>query len=268
LEKIQFPELIRRWGALHRLPNVSWNAVSSMVKAAESHARENEAQLRKLLEASDRNLAPLCDPLCADAGLNRWLKGEREEAYSDWLAWILQQISQPERLLSLLQISDPDFAAQCEDQKVEVLREQVIPGGRLDVVLEFGAVALVVIEVKTTTAENAETAKQRRYREWCESRGVPYRLVLLCAEAEEEEYEGFIALSWADFCLEVRRLIRTLMGEIGLVKTAMIIGYIGAVENNVLHLVSPGAAGNGRAIFYGRTLDHVGQSLLRRENNE
>lgn len=264
----QFPKLMRDWGALHRLPAICWQPALDMIKAAESHARELETELHTLLQSSNQTLAPLCDPLCADAGVNRWLKGEREEAYSDWLAWILEQIREPEQLLTLFQIDDPMFAKCCQNQKIKVVREQVITGGRLDVMLEFGSAALVVIEVKTTSADQADTAKQRGYREWCERRGIPCCLVLLCAEAEAEQYEGFAALNWADFCLRVRRLIRTFMKELGFVKTAMIIGFIGAVENNVLQLVSPETMGKGRAIFYGRTIDHVRQGLLQRGKDE
>lgn len=257
----QFPKLMRHWGALYRSPTIRWQPALNMIRAAESHSRELEEELNKLLQISNQTLSPLCDPLCADAGVNRWLKHEREEAYSDWLVWILEQIAQPELLLALFQIDDPMFARCCKDQKIKVVRERVIPGGRLDVVLEFGSTALVVIEVKTTSAEQAETAKQRGYREWCESRGIPSRLVLLCTEAEAERYEGFVALNWADFCLRVRRLIRSFMKELGFVKTAMVIGFIGAVESNVLQLVSPKGLGNGRAIFYGRTIDHVRKSV-------
>ena len=43
---------------------------------------------------------PLRDPLHVDAGLNRWQRNDHEEAYSDWLAWILEQLDTREVLKS------------------------------------------------------------------------------------------------------------------------------------------------------------------------
>jgi len=39
---------------------------------------------------SSARLKPLGEPLEHDLGVNRWLAGAREEAYSDWLTWLLR----------------------------------------------------------------------------------------------------------------------------------------------------------------------------------
>lgn len=72
----------------------------------------------------------------------------------------------------------------------------------------------------------------------------PYKFaVLIATEAEEDHYEQFDFLSWADLCLGMRHLARRLCGKGRLMVTAMILAFAGAVEQNLLNL---SAAGSGR----------------------
>ena len=77
-----------------------------MIEAAEPVLLENSRRLKTLLERSNETLSPLSDPLLEDYGVHEWLSRSREEAYSDWLAWVLRQIKEPRDVLRLLDIDD------------------------------------------------------------------------------------------------------------------------------------------------------------------
>lgn len=69
-------------------------------------------RLRRVLRESNRRLRPLFDPLNSDFGLLRWLASGREEAYSDWLEWILEQISPRETCRIVLGAEDRSLLAK------------------------------------------------------------------------------------------------------------------------------------------------------------
>src|SRR5664279_1968883 len=71
----------------------SWESARRMIDALKNRAEPEAARLRRYLRQSNEILRPLGEPLLIDFGLHRWLKEEREEAYSDWLAWIVGQLS-------------------------------------------------------------------------------------------------------------------------------------------------------------------------------
>ena len=257
-----------RWANLsvgRSSPQRSWAPVQAMLEAAIAESKKVESVLGALLADSDKRLAPLGDPLRADVGLNRWLRDEREEAYSDWFGWILEQL-QPSDVVQLLQIQngDEEMAKFCrESARVCIEREVVIRQGRLDLVVGFDENAVLVIEVKTTSADEAHTAKQEGYFQWLEKELARYKHpILLAVDADRDDYEGFVPLRWADVCIELRRMIPSLLSRIGTVKAAMIIAFVSAVEMNLLHLATPEGTEPGRRLFYSRTADHLQNSLL------
>jgi hypothetical protein len=91
---MELAQVVRTWACLPRAANSNWDSVSNIIRAAETDSAKQELELRQLLNESDARLkkVSLCDPLHAGLGLNRWLRKEREEAYSDWLEWVLQQV--------------------------------------------------------------------------------------------------------------------------------------------------------------------------------
>jgi|HubBroStandDraft_4_1064222.scaffolds.fasta_scaffold1138245_1 hypothetical protein len=96
-------DILLAWAQLasRRSPHArAWGPVESMLEAATKEAKKVQSRLRDLLERSDQLLDPLRDPLHVDAGLNRWQRNDHEEAYSDWLAWILEQLDTREVLKS------------------------------------------------------------------------------------------------------------------------------------------------------------------------
>jgi hypothetical protein len=74
---------------------------------------------RTLLGKSNEFLASLSDPLTCDLGLHAWLRPQREESYSMWLQWSLQQLKYGDLIGALNLRANPrdDTAA------IEVRRE-------------------------------------------------------------------------------------------------------------------------------------------------
>src|SRR4051812_41890360 len=85
----------------------SWEAVKKLIAVAQAKQAVDAQRLRALLEESNKLLDPLADPLTLDLGLHRWLAGEREEAYSDWLQWVVQQLGRPDRVFRLFSLPLP-----------------------------------------------------------------------------------------------------------------------------------------------------------------
>jgi hypothetical protein len=95
-------EILRTWANLGRSlivaqpsSSVSWDPAGRMIAASRQLFTEQAERLKTLLAESNERLKPLGDPLSIDFGVHRWLAGEREEAYSDWLEWIIKQIKAP-----------------------------------------------------------------------------------------------------------------------------------------------------------------------------
>jgi hypothetical protein len=228
-----------------------------------------ESELRSLLSRSGKRLHPFSDPLLANAGLNRWLRAEREEAYSDWLAWVLQQLKADD-ILSLLHLDSPDMRLLCKGLQPNIERELIIPEGRLDIVVQFGTTVLIVIEVKTTSADSAFIDKHEGYSKWLARQAAPCKPtpLLLAVDAEEQEYKGFVPLLWSDLCIGLRQLIPAIWQQLGVTKAAMLIAFVSAVETNLLHLVAPGKISWGRTLFYGRTIDHIERAMTKDVKDE
>jgi hypothetical protein len=58
----------------------------------------------------------------------------------------------------------------------------------------------------------------------------------------DKEYEGFTLTSWEQFCHRLRALVPTLLAarRLELTTAATILGFVGAVEQNLLELPSVG----------------------------
>ncbi len=223
---------------------------------------EAEAErVRSLLTKSTKRLEPLADPLATDFGLHRWLAGDREEAYSDWLQWVLQQVQTPREVFRLLGVSLPGKLQDLRDMAPAVGRELQVPQGhedqegRLDLWVRYEGSVLFVLEVKKADADHADTRKQAGYKAWLAAQPEPYKYpILIAAEAEAEVYEGFRLLRWSDLCVGLRRLARRLTSEGCLVVAAMTLALAGAVEQNLLGLSAIGGAVGSRAGFNVRRL--------------
>jgi hypothetical protein len=99
------------------LPSGSWSEADDLLRAAMKSDRSARGILADLLELSNRTFDPLADPLATDFGAHRWLSADREEAYSDWLGWILEQIGDAERVLRLLGVREKETIRMCASEK-------------------------------------------------------------------------------------------------------------------------------------------------------
>jgi len=254
--------VLRHWADLYKSKRITpaaadWSAAQRLVKAALRDADGAMAEIRVLLDRSNNSLFPLCDPLLTDLGVHRWLRAEREEAYSDWLHWILDQIDDAEGVLRLLGVSDDQVINCCRKKKLAVSREVVTDKGRFDLLLTCDNFCMIV-ELKTVSAEKAETGKQSRYSDWLSKHPAKHKVAtLLVAAAQDKDYWGFTPLLWADLCTNLRRLVPSLKEEIGLSKAALVLAFVGAVESNLLHLIVPEEAVGSRKLVVGRTLQHL-----------
>jgi len=258
----EFVSTLRTWATLSVPAQSSWSPVGRMIQKAEAEATKLESGLLALVNASDARFRSISlrDPLVVDAGLNRWLREDREEAYSDWLAWILQQLTAME-VFRILGIDDSELPVNAGSNKLSVEREYFISAGRLDLLLTLDQSVLIVVEVKKSSAENAETAKQAGYFGWLHSQPHGYRKgLLLITDASEEDYEQFSPIRWSDLCLRLRDLLLRLETNLDLVKKAMILAFVSAVETNLLNLVVP-PADEVQRLFYAKTVEYLKKSM-------
>jgi hypothetical protein len=165
--------------------------------------------------------------------------------------------------LLLLGACTPDDAAEYRRIPAQVEREEVIVGGRLDITIKANDRLLLIVEVKRTTADDADTDKQRGYTKHARVKKAKFDSLLLVTDASGSEYEGFLPLKWSALCIALRQLLPRLPSRFGLVRKAMFSAFIGAVERNLLLAIGPGEGQHGKALLYGRTADHIELSLRR-----
>lgn len=226
-------------------PYGSWQAADDLLAAAKLADRSASGALADALERSNRTLAPLADPLAADFGAHRWLSSEREEAYSDWFGWILDQIGDAGRVLSLFGLGDK----ACASEKPVINREVRIPDGRLDLVVKFGDSLLVVVEIKTKAFDPVAVRDQlaRYARLVPHPRKPPHQTFCLFAAVDFGEFDcplPFEPLAWRELALRIRKLacewVRASKGQPScrndLIRAAMALAFCGAVEQNLLGL--------------------------------
>jgi hypothetical protein len=214
-----------------------WWSVQKLIDAAQPILQENMDKARRLLERSNQLFAPLKDPFEIPLGLHRWLSVEREEAYSDWLAWIIEQLSSPETIVGFLCGETPaDLVSQCVGQ-LKVYRETVFSTAqsvrRTDIEICFGAKRTILIEVKmvdTDEVSDQQLSDQRSYATDFEK-----RLLLVPSGNLSEGRKFFTLVLWKDICLRLRKLIPSLSRE-NITIAAMVSAFVGAVEQNVLRL--------------------------------
>jgi hypothetical protein len=267
--------VLRRWGDLWtRLESsrigslcpAEWSSVEVLIEAMTSRLGVQCSRLQALLHASGRQLAPLADPLTVDLGLHSWLAADREEAYSDWLAWVLSQLPDTRMLYRLFGLHCPP---ELEHAKIQPLvhREAFVPfghmgsKGRLDLFIKLENHAIMV-EVKTGSADESDTIKHTGYKQ-----SVPDTpAVLIATDGELPEYNGFELRPWASVCQELRKLIPELIPDRGITVAALMLAFVGAVEQNLLRfrswMADPSVVQQVR-LFDSRLLDHLQGSLGR-----
>jgi hypothetical protein len=101
--------VLRRWSEIgprlgeRVLAPVPWAPAARLIAAVERDAERASVALQGLMRATAAEFPGVgYDPLHVDFHTHRWLKKEHELAYSDWLAWILDQRNDSGAVLSLL----------------------------------------------------------------------------------------------------------------------------------------------------------------------
>jgi hypothetical protein len=213
-----------------------------MVEGMRSWTEVRKNAYQALLQESEARLAPFGEPLRVDFGTHGWLSDEREESFTAWLGWIIDQIREPDLIFRLLGIEDDAAVSAARgavfrppDREVPILDNT----RRLDLVIRYEGVVLIVVEVKVTGADSAQTAKQAEYFGWMTGQPEQFkRAVLLATDASEEEYDKFRFVSWGHVCAELRRLASRYRLTRPIV-AAMILAFVSAVERNLLQMSLP-----------------------------
>lgn len=239
--------VLARWGRLcsdlqSSQSGADWQPAQLMVDAMQAWGEVQKGNYRDVLDKSAACLAPFGEPLQEDFGAHGWLKKDREESYTAWLRWIVEKLRHPDLVFRLFGIIDDPVPLQalsenfrrpeCEVCILENTR-------RLDLVIRYEDAVLIVVEVKVTGADSADTAKQEDYFDWMNREPEPFRRAILVAnDATEEEYKKFRFVSWAHVCVELRRIAPRYFSSRPIV-AAMILAFVSAVERNLLGLSLP-----------------------------
>jgi hypothetical protein len=221
----------------------SWLSVQRLIDVTQPVLQKNRDEARRLLEESNNLLAPLKDPLETRLGLHRWLSGEREEVYSDWLAWIIEQLATPEKIVPLLCGENAaELIRQCAGA-LNVHRETVFVTAksvrRTDIEICFGEKRAILVEVKMVEAH--KVAADQLYDQGHYGKAFEKRLLLVPSGEVDTASKGvdFELVLWRDVCLRLRKLVPSICRE-NISIAAMILAFLGAVEQNVLQLPSAG----------------------------
>lgn len=222
------------------MPQPDWSAVDALINATKPRLLEDSARLRDLLIRSSIQLT-LSDPFLCDLGVNRWL--DEENSYSNWLAWVLQQLGDAQLILDVLGVRRAEFTTVCGGEKAHVQREvflqEGLPGndGRIDLLISFGDPprALLGVEVKTY---DQEYSKQRGY---CESlQKIPCDVAPECVlvaddYVSERQLCGFRLRRWEEVSIALRKAVACYAqhSEHAAI-TAMMLAFVAAIEQKLL----------------------------------
>jgi len=200
----------------------------------EQLGRRLQADVEGAIAASNAELSPLRDPLELNLGEHRWLSGDREESYSDWLAWILQGMSGAGEILPLFGLGD-DCARQMSG-KFSVQRELASESGRNDVVVWFEDQGLFIIEVKIAPTGKDLPDQLKPYQEWACNQRVGQKLFALLGTVKPaHDIRPFVFTDWRTLCRRLRRYANGVKRS-DLLRAAAILIFCGAVEENVAGL--------------------------------
>lgn len=223
-----------------------WHAAWELFRSFELMSRAEGQRLTQLLKASRQRFYPLSDPLDVQFHLHRQLSASREEVYSNWLQWVLQQVRDPGPIGRILGSARPDGFANSQepisiDREEWVERGHVDQTGKLDLVVRQGNQILAVVEVKTREYSAEDLKKHKGYRDSLASTSPGAELIFLAVERPEFDLGGFRFVSWADVCIALRIAAAQMLAPEQILGTSLILAFVGAVEQNLLGFASPGA---------------------------
>jgi hypothetical protein len=215
----------------------SWDSAHLLVRSAKALGDFALQHLQEALAGSNSELAPLGEPLNLNLGKHRWLSADREESYSDWLAWILQGMSGPDEILPLF-ARDDEVLEGLLGPSGTVHREVRSQHGRTDIEVPIGKRGLLLIEVKVRNTGNELPLQLERYAQKVTEKQVERPvLVLLGTDAPDPSLprHNFTFTDWRSLCQRLRQYARRAK-EADLLRAATILIFCGAVEQNLLGL--------------------------------
>jgi hypothetical protein len=216
----------------------SWGAVDALITSAYQDALPRTDRLAAALKDPKSAFGGLGEPLLLDLGTHRWLAEAREEAYSDWLAWTLEQLGTAKAVFQVLGIEQHSALQYCGDHCPVSSREVWMPQGRLDILMRFGTQASLVIEVKTRPPADLKN-QLGLYRSYMTSipGACPPGVLLWVADDSDTERNGCLARGWAGVCRRLRSFVATaLLSKENQISAALILAFVSAVEQNLLGL--------------------------------
>jgi hypothetical protein len=231
----ELADVLFRWADIGGRPlpsvpyRVPWGPSARMIEAAERDAQRARLALDELLKTSAKEFPRVGDPLLMDFGMHRWLGEECELAYSDWLAWILEQRSDSRAVLSLFGIE----AERLAGTSYTAHREFSVRDGRIDLVIRFNDTAVLAVEIKTTSEPDEEQLE--RFGDWLSREAQPLGLVLLAkSKPASLGPGGWSFRRWEDIASGLRTWSADWCEEGQLMMAAMTLAFCGAVEQNLL----------------------------------
>jgi hypothetical protein len=240
LNYARFTETLRAWSALRvskpsRL--LSWDSTNLLIENGKTLDEYARKYLQAAVARSNEELAPLGEPLMLNLGKHRWLSADREESYSDWLAWILQGMSGLAEILPLFGLRDAD-AGDPLGPAATVRREVKTQHGRTDIEVPIGTRGLLIIEVKVRSTGTELPLQLERYAQKVTERQIERPvLILLGTEAPDPSLplHNFTFTGWRTVCQRLRQHACRAK-ESDLLRAAAILIFCGAVEQNLLGL--------------------------------
>lgn len=217
---------------------VDWAPVQAFIKAVQPVLKLEQERLSDLLDKSKKILRPFDDPLRINLGAHRWLKSEREEAYSDWLGWIVEQIETSSLIFPVFGLQDKE-SSKLYPGAATAGREKSIPGtdsGRTDLELRFDENEAILVEVKNVDIDSIPKEQLKEQLEKYANALPKFKhRVLLAPSGQQASYAANFKLRrWQDVCMELRRIVPILCKDSRMIQAAMILAFVGAVEQNLL----------------------------------
>jgi len=217
--------------APQRVSQPNWSAVKRLIDAAEPYLRGEAATLKGLLERWSDKFG-MQDPLLNDLGAHRWI--DKETSYSDWLAWVLERL-EPSAVFDILSVNPP--FNHVDIGRCHVRRESQLDERYIDLLIFFDKKPDYVIGVEVKT-DDEQYVKQKDYLKSLRFRFDDPPCVLIAIPEEiPKDLGGFTLRPWRKVAYALREKIAEYAGKNGAenrIVTAMMLGFVAAVEQNLL----------------------------------
>jgi hypothetical protein len=249
-----------------------WIVFDDFEKSLDSYSEYQWDEIRKLHDNWKRSLSEKGgDPLFENWSDFRPLSLAREEAWSDWLAYLISKSKTGCFSRSLLKIPKFRLMDYIGPQKTE--REVVYEGHRADIVIKWKNSAFTHIEVKTgdqNLAKTYGTAGKMRKKYGSEAESWSDFILLLNRQVEDWESLGnerkpdVVMRTWADVAIGLRRSLLFSHEDVAWLMLARTM--LGSVEQNLLGFPF---MGEGKKTVPGRgVLDTLSKVLKESQNEE